>query len=230
LTKSKTKRPQASFAKSQDRLAALAGAAREEIAWRSEVRDEDPSTHQNAIADGRDLLVHYGAAVVFSTSDRAFQGSPMASKPPDAFLSYTRSDDRHDGGAITEFRNRLASAVRAVTGEPFEIFQDADDIDVGERWSDKLDEMLAEARFFIPILTPSYFNSAACRNELEKFLKAEETAGRRDLILPIYYIRCPVLEARSFGKPTIWRPPSISASGGSGGVFGTIRSETEKCA
>ena len=32
------------------------------------------------------------------------QGAPMADKPPDAFLSYTRFDDRHDGGKISEFR------------------------------------------------------------------------------------------------------------------------------
>ena len=118
----------------------------------------------------------------------------MADKPPDAFLSYTRFDDRHDGGKISEFRLRLADAVRAVTGAPFEIFQDTDDIDIGERWSATLDEMLVRARFFIPILTPSYFQSKACRDELEKFLKAEERAGRTDLILPIYYIQCPALE------------------------------------
>ena len=118
----------------------------------------------------------------------------MAAKPPDAFLSYTRFDDRHDRGAITQFRLRLANAVRAVTGAPFEIFQDVDDIDIGERWSATLDEMLVRARFFIPILTPSYFQSKACRDELEKFLKAEERAGRKDLILPIYYIQCAILE------------------------------------
>jgi formylglycine-generating enzyme required for sulfatase activity len=116
----------------------------------------------------------------------------MAAKPPDAFLSYTRFDDRR--GDISAFCRHLEEAVREVTGESFEIFQDVDDIEIGERWSDKLDEMLAEARFFIPILTPSYFNSTACRDELQKFLKAEERVGRLDLILPIYYIRCPVLE------------------------------------
>jgi TIR domain len=118
----------------------------------------------------------------------------MAEKPPDAFLSYTRFDDRNDGGAITQFRARLENSVRAVTGKPFDIFQDVDDIAVGERWSDKLDEMLDEVRFFIPILTPSYFQSQACRGEIEKFLKAEERAGRKDLILPIYYIQSPSLE------------------------------------
>jgi formylglycine-generating enzyme required for sulfatase activity len=122
----------------------------------------------------------------------------MATKPPDAFLSYTRFDDRR--GDISAFREHLEDAVREVTGEPFEIFQDVDDIEIGERWSDKLDEILGEARFFIPILTPSYFNSAACRDELQKFLNAEVKAGRRDLILPIYYIRCTVLEDKELRR------------------------------
>jgi hypothetical protein len=115
-------------------------------------------------------------------------------KPPDAFLSYTRFDDGHDGGAISEFCRRLASAVRAVTGVPFEIFQDIEGIGIGEHWPGKLDEMLNEVRFFIPILTPSYFTSKPCREELEKFLSAEAERERNDLILPIYYIECDLLE------------------------------------
>ena len=96
----------------------------------------------------------------------------MAAKPPDAFLSYTRFDDRHDGGAISEFCRRLASAVQAVTGAPFNIFQDVEGIGIGEHWPGKLDQMLDETRFFIPILTPSYFTSKACRDELLKFLSS----------------------------------------------------------
>jgi formylglycine-generating enzyme required for sulfatase activity len=118
----------------------------------------------------------------------------MAAKPPDAFLSYTRFDDRHDGGAISEFCRRLASAVQAVTGAPFEIFQDVEGIGIGEHWPGKLDRMLDEARFFIPILTPSYFTSEPCRDELAKFLRAEAERGRNDLVLPIYYIECDLLE------------------------------------
>jgi hypothetical protein len=83
--------------------------------------------------------------------------------------------------------------VRAVTGEPFEIFQDVDGIGIGEHWPDKMVQMLDEARFFIPILTPSHFNSTACRDD-KKFLRAEAKRGRNDLVLPIYYIECDVLE------------------------------------
>lgn len=118
----------------------------------------------------------------------------MGSKPPDAFLSYTRFDDRNDGGAISELRKRLADAVHAVSGEPFTIFQDVDGIGLGEHWPGKLAQLLNDVRFFIPILTPSYFASKACRDELQKFLKAEAERGRNDLVLPIYYIECDVLE------------------------------------
>jgi hypothetical protein len=117
-------------------------------------------------------------------------------RPPDAFLSYTRFDDENDRGAITAFRKHLANAVRAVTGETFEIFQDLDGIGLGKHWPTTLDLMLDQARFFLPILTPSYFMSTACRDELKKFLKAEEAARRQDLVLPIYYIRCPILEEK----------------------------------
>jgi formylglycine-generating enzyme required for sulfatase activity len=116
----------------------------------------------------------------------------MASKPPDAFLSYTRWDDRRRD--ITAFCKHLEHSVQDLTGKPFEIFQDVDDIQLGERWSDKLDQILSEARFFIPIVTPSYFESGPCRDELEKFLRAEAEHGRQDLVLPIYYIDSDILE------------------------------------
>lgn len=121
----------------------------------------------------------------------------MAAKPgkePDAFLSYTRSDDLYAGGRITMFREHLERTVRAITGRPFLIFQDIDGIGLGEHWPDKLDSMLARTRFFMPMLTPSFFQSQACRHELEQFLAAEGRAGRKDLILPIYCIETELLE------------------------------------
>ena len=54
--------------------------------------------------------------------------------------------------------------------------------------------MLDQARFFVPILTPSFFRSEPCRQELRTFLDLERKVGRRDLVLPIYWITCPVLE------------------------------------
>jgi hypothetical protein len=148
----------------------------------------------------------------------------MAAKPPDAFLSYTRFDDRHGGGAISEFCRRLASAVQAVTGVPFDIFQDVEGIGVGEHWRGKLNQMLNEARFFIPIVTPSYFTSKPCRDELEKFLRAEAERERNDLVLPIYYIESEVWRMPVFAPPILWREPCTNASGRTGGSFALSRS------
>ncbi|MGI9450571.1 MAG: SUMF1/EgtB/PvdO family nonheme iron enzyme [Geminicoccaceae bacterium] len=121
----------------------------------------------------------------------------MAPKP-DAFLSYTRFDDRR--GRISAFRAWLSDAVEEVSGHAFDIFQDVDDengIALGKTWRKELGRMLDQTRFFIPILTPKFFRSPICRDELEKFLGLEANSGRDDLILPIYWIDCPVLEEAS---------------------------------
>ncbi len=114
---------------------------------------------------------------------------------PQAFLSYTRLDDQgHDGG-ITALRAALELQVRIVTGDDsFEIFQDVDGIAFGEHWPKKLDKALAACRFLIPVLSPRFFRSEPCRDELRKFLAHERAAGRDDLILPIYLVDAPVLE------------------------------------
>ena len=48
--------------------------------------------------------------------------------------------------------------------------------------------------FLIPIITPSFFGSANCRQELEYFLDREEKLKRNDLILPVHYIDYPPVE------------------------------------
>jgi CheY-like chemotaxis protein len=112
-----------------------------------------------------------------------------------AFLSYTRIDDEFFGGAITALRGALELGVRVVTGDKsFEIFQDVDGIELGQQWQKRLDEALSAARFLIPIITPLFFSSDACRDELTKFIDHEKITGRDDLILPIYFVTSPLLE------------------------------------
>jgi len=120
--------------------------------------------------------------------------APTPDQKPDAFLSYTRFDNEFSGGAISKFRDQLAAHVRALTGKPFQIFQDVDGIGLGEHWPKKLDDMLNQTRFFMPILTSSFFESEPCRSELEAFLEAEAKVGRTDLILPIYWTECELLD------------------------------------
>ena len=106
----------------------------------------------------------------------------------EAFLSYAHSDDHFLDGGISWLRERLEISVRATSGRAFTIFQDTDGIKFGQHWPKRLSDALQEARFLIPILTPSYFTSPNCRAEVIEFLEYESAARRDDLILPIYLI------------------------------------------
>src|ERR1700676_906081 len=114
----------------------------------------------------------------------------MAERQPIAFLSYVRSDDDHDGGRITAFRKRLEGEVRMQTGRAFEIFQDRNDISWGQHWEDQINNSLSEVAFLIPIVTPSFFRSRACRSEFQTFSLKEKRLGVNRLILPLYYVEC----------------------------------------
>lgn len=114
----------------------------------------------------------------------------MTLRRPIAFLSYVRSDDAHDGGRITEFRKRLEGEVRMQTGEDFSIFQDRNDISWGQNWEERIETSLSDVTFLIPIITPSFFRSHACRQEFLTFLHRETTLGINRLILPLYYVSC----------------------------------------
>jgi CheY-like chemotaxis protein len=119
----------------------------------------------------------------------------MPKSPALAFLSYTRKDDEFFGGYITAFRKMLENAVQVVTGETsFQVFQDIDGIVIGENWEKKLNEAIHSSSFFVPMLSPLFFNSQHCREEVEKFLEHERTLNRSDLILPIYFLTTAKLE------------------------------------
>jgi len=119
-----------------------------------------------------------------------------------AFWSYTRFDNEHDGTWLTGLRAALESEVQAQSGVHVEIFQDVDGIVWGEKWKDKLKASGNCAAFLIPIITPSFFQSKACRDELEQFVDRQMAAGL-DLILPLYYIDCPELH-NDFLKRSDW--------------------------
>jgi CheY-like chemotaxis protein len=120
---------------------------------------------------------------------------------PQAFLSYTRTDDEYFGGNITALRKLLELGVKVVTGDQtFEIFQDVDGIQLGQQWEKQIGDTIYSAKFLIPILTPCFFGSDPCRDEFEKFVEHEKSLGRDDLILPIYFITVPSLEKANLRK------------------------------
>jgi cobaltochelatase CobT len=140
----------------------------------------------------------------------------MPKRHPIAFLSYVRDDDDHDLGGITKFRQRLEGEVKVQTGQSFEVFQDRNDIRWGQFWEERIANSLSEVTFLIPIITPSFFVSPACRSEFDTFLKMEATLGVSRLILPLYYVYCdkidqpglddPIVQAVKGRQWTDWRP------------------------
>lgn len=119
-----------------------------------------------------------------------FRMTFVAPRQPLAFLSYVRTDDDHDGGRITRFRERLEGEVRMQTGRKFPIFQDRNDLSWGQNWDEVIKTSLADVTFLIPIITPSFFHSPACRSEFEVFRLKELSLGINRLILPLYYVNC----------------------------------------
>jgi F-box protein 11 len=116
----------------------------------------------------------------------------MKNRKPAALMSYVHSDDKY--GHLTTFRERLSDEAQVQTGMEFLIFQDIKDIYWGEDWSHRIENsLLDEVTFLIPIITPSFFNSKPCRDELKRFVGREEKLRRNDLILPIYFVDTPLL-------------------------------------
>lgn len=125
------------------------------------------------------------------------------SDQPAAFLTYVRFDDEHENGRLSDFCKRLGGEIRVQTGEPFQIFQDRNDIAWGQRWRARIEESLDAATFLIAVITPGFFKRAECRKELQRFLDREEKLGRGDLILPVYYVNTPAFndEAKRKSDP-----------------------------
>jgi F-box protein 11 len=109
-------------------------------------------------------------------------------------MSYVRFDDEHDDGQLTAFRERLSTEVQVQTGEEFFIFQDRNDIAWGQNWNARIDKALDAVTLLVPVITPGFFRSPACRTETVRFLERERDLGRSDLIVPVYYISTPELD------------------------------------
>lgn len=104
-----------------------------------------------------------------------------------AFWSYAHADSASDGRLL-----QLAEDIRAeyalVSGQELEVFVDREKIEWGQAWRARIGTALATAAFFIPIITPRYFNRPECRNELIAFTSEAGARGLSHLLLPILYV------------------------------------------
>jgi F-box protein 11 len=124
-------------------------------------------------------------------------------RKPAAFLSYVRSDD--NSGHLSDFSAHLSAEVRLQMGEEFPIFQDRNEMEWARNWKERVEDSLDADTFLISILTPSFFRSPICHDELHQFLLRERKLRREDLILPVYYVDCPLLNDK-----TIWATAKLA--------------------
>lgn len=110
------------------------------------------------------------------------------------FWSYTHLDNDYDHGRILRLAELIRDEYGMRTGKKLEIFVDRTHIQWGEPWRDRLNLALEDTKFFIPVITPRYFESAECRRELLKFAGNAESLGVGQLILPILYIETPGID------------------------------------
>lgn len=112
----------------------------------------------------------------------------MALESVVGFWSYVHRDDEAMGRRITRLADHLREAYGLTTGEELELFVDRESLAWGDAWKERIDVAIAGTTFFIPFLTPRYFESSECRRELFKFLGEARRGGVEQLLLPVYYV------------------------------------------
>lgn len=110
------------------------------------------------------------------------------------FWSYVRDDDKSDGGRIVSLAARLQAEFRLQTSDTLTLFVDRNSLEWGDQWRLRIAEAIAGTTFFIPIITPSYFKSRACRDELFQFRREAARLGLEQLLMPVYWVTVPDLE------------------------------------
>lgn len=114
-----------------------------------------------------------------------------------ALMIYSRADYGRESERLNRLHEGLSGAIAANSGDVFSIFQNTEDVLLGQNVQERIISVIAEASFLIPIVTPGFFKDSVCRQAVQLFVKQEQQLQRSDLILPIYYITDPLLEEAS---------------------------------
>ena len=99
------------------------------------------------------------------------------------------------------FRLICERSIESRPAEDLELFVDREAIQWGEEWAARISGAIAGTTFFIPIVTPSYFTSNQCRQELLKFVRDASRLGLEQLVMPVYWVTVPEVESEG-----VWTP------------------------
>ena len=109
----------------------------------------------------------------------------MSAEPPiKCFISYARADDTVMR-FVDQFAKELASIAFSHCDREIEPFIDRDSIAWGQEWKPRIQESLAQASVFMPIVTRRYFDRQNCRDELLTYHNEAKRLGVQSLVLPV---------------------------------------------
>lgn len=106
----------------------------------------------------------------------------------DGFWSYVHDDNAASFDKIVELGRDLQRVYQMISGTSVSLFIDRDSLEWGDAWRSVIQSNLGTVAFFIPIVTPAYFQSPACRSEIEAFAQRTDADGLRGLLLPILWV------------------------------------------
>ncbi|MFB9239543.1 toll/interleukin-1 receptor domain-containing protein [Plantactinospora siamensis] len=110
----------------------------------------------------------------------------------DAFISYTRFDERVSG-LVGASIGQIEDEFRAITGRPVRLFFDVVDVPVSAHWQERIHRALRGSATLIVFQTPSYLTSEWCGREFDAFCALEQGRRREHRLEPDESLVFPVI-------------------------------------
>ncbi|WP_239336766.1 toll/interleukin-1 receptor domain-containing protein [Frankia sp. CiP3] len=111
---------------------------------------------------------------------------------PAGFFSYAHADNENEDGNILALAEGIRKQYALVSAGKLNMFDDQN-LRWGDIWRDRVNKALSATTFFIPVITPTYFERPECRRELIEFHgKLKQLSISKvdisQLLLPILYV------------------------------------------
>jgi hypothetical protein len=104
------------------------------------------------------------------------------------FLSYVHADDQRAEGRIVKMAHDIVDTYEYLTGRKLKLFIDRDSIVWGENWRARLNAEIERTVFLLPVVTPRFLKSVACREEVIHFTTSLERSEAKKLLLPLVWV------------------------------------------
>ena len=139
------------------------------------------------------LVEHFGGEVEefrnlwVETREPVEPKASATSSEVSVFVSYAHIDDEATYERISKLIKDIANTYRSMTGKEVGVFQDVNSISPGENWKDRIRLGLSYSSIFLAFVTPAYFRSPYCREELSEFLAFLDANSTTRLAIPLLY-------------------------------------------